>query len=800
WQFTDQTKKFDFVIDSVKRSEEIIPVVLSWDGDPVNVKEYGTDTTRIPAHGDFQVVDITVIQQPEQYIRLQFSDPIMASQNLDGIISLKSGGSLKFEVKSNEVKAFPQNRLSGAQTIQVASGIKNAMGFKMKASYSNELSFRDVLPEVRLIGKGVILPESDGLIFPFEAVNLSAVDVTILKIFENNVPQFLQVNQLNGDREIRRVGRPVLRKKVPLNVNPELDAGQWNAYSIDLAPLIAKEPGAIYQVELSFKKDYSLFHCDDETDEDPNLKSMDDQPLADNSWDDGNYYYYYDYYPAGYDWNERDNPCHISFYNRNRWVTRNVLASNLGIIAKGGSGEQLRIAVTDLRTTQPLPGVTVELYNYQQQKIGESKTDPNGFTRIDMKSKPWFLIARNGEELGYMRLDDGSSLSLSMFEVNGQRVQEGIKGFLYGERGVWRPGDTLFLNFILDDKMKSLPDDYPVVFELKNPQGQLVNRLVKTSGVDGFYNFTTTTPDDAPTGLWSAIVTVGPGRFHKTIRIETVKPNRLKLNLEYDQDILSFNTRKQDGTLTVKWLHGAVARNLKARVMVTLNSVWTSFENYKDYVFYDATQSFNPEEITLFDGKLDEKGQAKVKADLGMQQNAPGMLKASFMVRAFEEGGDFSTDFFSMDYAPYPVFVGLKLPKTGTWGNEFMTDSSYMVDIATVDEKGNPVSVPRLEVSVYKISWRWWWDVSYRNRGHYIQTNYQDLVMTYRTSTTNGRGEAHVMIEYPEWGRYLIQVKDPEGGHSSSQVFYVDWPDWVSRDNRQQPEGAKVMNFTLDKE
>jgi uncharacterized protein YfaS (alpha-2-macroglobulin family) len=325
--------------------------------------------------------------------------------------------------------------------------------------------------------------------------------------------------------------------------------------------------------------------------------------------------------------------------------------------------------------------------------------------------------------------------------------------------------------------------------------------LIKTKGLNGFYNFTTTTSENAPTGLWSATVSIGPTSFYKTIRIETVKPNRLKLNLEYQQEILSWDSKDKAGKLTVKWLHGAVAKNLKARIMVTLNRMTTKFKDYKDYVFDDATKAFYPEEVTLFDGKLDEQGEASVKADLGAQNQAPGMLKANFMVRAFEEGGDYSTDFFSMDYAPYPVFVGIKLPKTGTWGSEFVTDSNYVADIVTLDEFGKPVSLPRLDITVYKLSWRWWWDVSERNTGNYVYADYSDVIGTTETKTNNdGKGFTRIKIEYPNWGRFLIKVSDPAGGHSTSQVFYADWPDWVSRDNRQQPEGAKVMNFSSDKD
>ena len=59
----------------------------------------------------------------------------------------------------------------------------------------------------------------------------------------------------------------------------------------------------------------------------------------------------------------------------------------------------------------------------------------------NISKKPFLLVAKKEKERGYLKLDDGNSLSLSMFNVSGQQLKKGVKGFIYGERGVWRPGD-----------------------------------------------------------------------------------------------------------------------------------------------------------------------------------------------------------------------------------------------------------------------------------------------------------------------------------------------------------------------
>ncbi|MGV2480740.1 UNVERIFIED_CONTAM: hypothetical protein IGO34_28530, partial [Salmonella enterica subsp. enterica serovar Weltevreden] len=91
-------------------------------------------------------------------------------------------------------------------------GLRNSEGKRLKESITYSVFFEDLKPAVKLSGKGVILPGSNGLIFPFEAVNLNAVDVRITRIYEKNILQFLQVNSLEGSQELRRVGKLVVKK------------------------------------------------------------------------------------------------------------------------------------------------------------------------------------------------------------------------------------------------------------------------------------------------------------------------------------------------------------------------------------------------------------------------------------------------------------------------------------------------------------------------------------------------------------------------------------------------------------
>ena len=797
-------RQHHFVVDSLKREENTGELSLEWNGSSIGVDEKGDKEVEIPALNVFKVMSAKVIQQPEQYVSIRFSDPLKKDQKLKGLIRIDGESSLKFIVEGNEVKVYPNYRLSGTRTVRFEEGIRNAMDYPLKKSKKMELTFEDIKPAVRLIGKGIISPSSQGLILPFEAVSLKAVDLKVIEIFENNVHQFLQDNRMREADNIKRVGRLILNEKINLGTNRAVDLKRWNAYTLDIANYIDVKPGAIYRFELRFRKEYALYACKTEGDEKDQLGNVDEliakQELENEmkEWDSMGWYDSH-YYPEGHRWNEQDNPCKISYYYGGRFVSRNIFASDLGIIAKGGNDKSITFAVSNLLSAEPEASVELEVYNYQKQLMVRSKTGKDGLAKVQLDRKPFLLIAKKGKQRGYLRLDDGSSLSLSNFDVGGQVVQKGIKGYLYGERGVWRPGDKLYLTFVLEDSEKRLPDNHPVVFELINPQGKIVNQKVSTRGVNGFYSFVTPTNSEAPTGDWSARIKVGGATFTKTIKIETVKPNRLKIKLDFESEVLKSSTTDQKANMEVKWLHGAIARNLKSNISLRLVPTKTAFKGYNKYIFDDPAKDFYADEQVIFDGKVDQDGKAVVSLDLKGNKSAPGMLNANFITRVFEKGGDFSIDMQRVKFAPYQSFVGIKMPESERgW---YLTDTDHEVQIASVNADGAPIDRKNLDVKVYKIDWRWWWDAGQENLASYISRSSTRIVSHQKVTTKQGKGKINLNVEYNDWndyGRYLIRVTDPVSGHSTGETAYFS--KWYGRTPEGMPGNASMLSFSSDKD
>ncbi|MDP3556836.1 MAG: MG2 domain-containing protein [Bacteroidota bacterium] len=823
WIHNDKGTLHKFVIDSIERSPNSESKLnLSCDAKDLNITYTAKQSFEIPKQNDLVLLNTRVVTaDADPYVLVNFSNPIDQNQSLEGLITIKNLTETKYIVNNNQVLIYPSKVKSGSYVMKVES-VKDTKGKYLKEASEHNIVFTEVKPAVKFSGTGNILPSSNNLSMPFETVNLRAVDVKIIKIYENNVLQFLQTNDLDGNNQIAQVGKKIIEKRINLGITNPGDYGVWKKFSLDLGSLIKSEPGAIYKVYLSFKKSYSTFPCignngdnnsDSYRNEMEEIKAPEDE---DNTsyfgyyYDEYSYNYDYDYEYEGnsdngdgdeYSWKHRDNPCKAAYYRQyGRNVSKSILASDLGLTVKKGNDGSFFAVVNDIVTTTPMSGVEIEMYDYQKQLIISSKTNSDGQAFISPGQKPYFIIAKKDKQRAYLKLDDGSTLSLSMYDVSGNAIKKGVKGFIYGERGVWRPGDSLFLNFILEDKQGSIPTSHPVQFELTNPQGQLYKRILSNKSVDGFYNFSCVTDKNAPTGLWNVDVKIGSMHFSKSVRIETIMPNRLKIEVNVGDNKLLVGTKNNIINLHTNWLTGATARGLAANINVSLSSSRTEFKKYPDHNFNDQTIRFDAQQITVFDGKVDENGNASIPLKLDLGKNAPGLLKANFNTMVFEQGGAFSVDRFSVDYSPYAFYTGIKMPTGEKNSGILYTDKEHLIDIATVDPLGNPVSRANLKFELYKLEWRWWWDQYNDELANYASDDYHRSIQQENFSTSNGSGKVKVKIKQNEWGRYLIRVIDLEGGHSSSQIVYFDWSNWMDRDGGSDNKiVSSMLSFSTDK-
>lgn len=751
-----------FTIQPIKPRDKASNLKISWNGGRLDPNFNGQKNIEIAARGQFVSNGAMASTGNERHVMLYFSKPL-AEQDLEGLVEIEGySGKLRFDIIGNQVKVTPQSKVNSPCKVLVHEGILASDRSRLDIDESFPIAFEPVKPRLKLLGKGVIVPNSGRVIFPFEAINLKSAIVTVSKVFDNNVLQFLQYNTLTTQYVDHTVGRKVYTDTIDLaSLNPEKNYDAYVRYALDLQDMVQLDPDAIYNVSISFRKsDVGSYPCE-------------------GSSNNGGY---------GQD------PCKSSYYRsgRNR-IQRNVLASNLGISVQREVDQDLHVSICDLRSLAPISGAVITAYDFQQQQISAGTSDAKGMARIEgVSRKPAFVIVEHADGYGYVNIQDQHALNTSEFDVSGTQHKAGINGRFYAERGVWRPGDSLFLNFVLEDRGGKLPANHPVVFTLKDARGKQKLKKVLRQHVGGIYHLPIATQTNDPTGTWKVSAKVGGRTFGQRLKIENIKPNRLKINLEIAQALRLKQNSKID--LGSEWLHGASADGLRAKVDLSLTGKKVHFDKYKKYNFEDPARQTKAQPTTVFDGKLDAAGQAQFSIPAQKDWQTASMLRARFHTKVFEKSGNFSEDNYSIDAHLYDAYVGIDIPKT-RWGSQFIkSNTETPIPLVVVNADGQPLSNRKLKVGIYEARWNWWYDRGYSSRYNYNSSNHTGAVST-KEVTTDGSGKAEYLAKFTGYGNYMIRVCDEESGHCTGGMFYTGryWS------YRGEQEGPQQLNFTTDK-
>ena len=787
-----QNKSRRFKITDIKRHDKDTPLKLT-----INPKSgFSGEELKItvPSVADFKLLYAERIEAAEPYLDLEFSTPLSSQQELEGLITIDKISDLRIDKKGTNVKVYyPVNGIADL-TLRISDLLKNNEGRSLDEEIEQHFEQEVIPPAIEIPFEGNILPDKRNLKLPFRAVNLVAVDVEVVKLFPANMMSFLQENELDYYSTLRRYGRLIYHRTVRLDKDKSLNLHQWNDFSLDLKNLFAQERGALYNIRLTFRKSYSLY---DKSEPDNFEEIIDITKEDEKIWNKANSWIYRDapdYDGHKYNWKESDDPTKDSYYmlDWDRMPEVNLVASNIGLIVKKAEENEIKAIVTDLGSALPKSGINVTAYNYQLQKIGAAITNENGFVDFKTVNTPFIVVASDGFSTTYLKVKSGYELSTSNFDVSGKTTTEGIKGFTYGERGVWRPGDDIHLTLIIEDKEKKLPANHPVVMELYSPEDRLYDRQILTKGTDGFYAFNISTEENVMTGLWDAQFKVGNLTFHHPVRIETIKPNRLKINIK-TPDVIQAN-KAEKIELDANWLTGPVAKNMNAAMEMTLYTNPKPFEKYKNYTFQNPLITYSESKTQLLCVKTDSVGTISKFCTIGADINSPGMLIANITAKVTEPGGDASIVSKTVSFSPFGVYIGIDLKDKG-----FETDKEINLPLMVVNQVGSRMKTRELEYKIYKLDWSWWYEGNALDLNRYVQSTSADIVSKGKIIANNGYASVPFKVEYPDWGKYLIIVRDSKGGHATGGVFTVDWPDWRGRSDKGNATGSTELTFTCDK-
>ena len=787
-------KQISYKSQAFKVEDQARILQLDWNTGALQIERSGSFRIEVPPSDVFKVVQLRALNHPEQVISIRMSQIPAADQPLSSMVQLEPEVPFSLTSDNNLLQLTLQDNHTGPLRLRLAPGLRSFNGKIMEAAYDTLLTFGEMLPAVKLLNSSTIISGSN-MMLPFQTIGLRAVDVQVVKVFGNNMLRHLQSNDMDGNYDLMKVGRVVAREQLVFSTADEASLTSWQNRSIDLSRLIIQDQSSLYRVYITFRKNYAVLPCGGGA---GNLVPPPGPITAQDlkQWG-ADYYYQPDYYyPDNFVWDEKDNPCHDSYYYYERFVSKSLFYTRLGLIAKRAQElNDFRLYVADLQSGMPVNNATVELYDYQLQRIARGKTDADGQVLLSQQmTDAWMAVAGSGLHTTYLKLEGGQSQPLGRFDVEGIKPSAGMKGFIFTERGVYRPGDTLFLGLILDNNV--LPRDHPVVLELSDARNRPAGRQTTTFGSGNLLRFSVPTRPEAPTGVWTATITAGNARFSKRIRVETVVPNRMKINLSPESKRFGPSEVNPELTLSLTWLHGDPAAGQRVVAEQTVSDVPLSFSGFEAYSFTNQSIEALPQQkIQLMDGLTDESGKAKIRLQMPDAGGFRGRRAVNIEVRAYEPGGAFSVGSNRYYSDTYTHYIGIQSPQDEKF--DFLEKNlTHRFNVVRVNTEGQPHGNTAVGFRLYRLNDYWWWSGDGSSRAAYVSTSNADLIESGEVLMNGGRGYLDWKPGRFDWGQYLLVVSD-NGGHSASVQFGL-YSSGGSEQSRR-PAGASQLKLTTDK-
>ena len=617
-------------------------------------------------------------------------------------------------------------------------------GTVLASTQEVSISFEDRPPYVGFKGAGVILPREDADGLPIETVNVDQVRVTVAKINDRalvnkSIDQGVTAEQgrrayLWGERDADDVSTEVWSGTMPVT-------RAQNTPVVTVFPLsdvIGDLDAGAYFVSIEDARD-----------------------LADGSGP-----------PA----------------SAVRWI----MVTDMALTAYRG-GQGLDVTLRSLQSGQPLSGMKVQLIAQNNDVLGEVLSDPEGRIRFDQplmagtgSDYPRMVMAF-GEDGDLAVLDLGRSpVDLSSEETGGRYVRGDIDGYIYTERGIYRPGETVHLTSLMRTRAGFAVEDRSGSIIINRPNGLEAERIrfddVEGGGVDYDYLLSRS----SARGVWRASMEIdGVGVVGGvSFTVEDFVPQRIRVGLEGETETALKLGENRDITANARFLYGAPGAGLTVQSQARIEVDPSPFDEFSGFRFGEQGETFREQIIELPDQTADGEGKAVLRINAGDRtgRSSGRPLRVNAVVSVLEPGGRAVTDSVRIPYRPNDLYLGIKSESRRTDQGE-----PRSFELAAVSADGEAVAAElswKVIEIVYHYDWykdggRWRW-----RRSRTVNTKNEGVARTQAGATSS------INLDGLESGSYELIVTS--GNRKASQNFYIGWGGRVSDDGVEAPDRVEI--------
>ncbi|MDZ4744630.1 MAG: MG2 domain-containing protein [bacterium] len=631
--------------------------------------------------------------------------------------------------------------------LSVASTLRGAVGGQLQTTYTKEILFGDLSPTIAFISrKGTYLSAKGSRSLAMRIVNVPRVRISVFRLYENNL--------LHAVRQARSYG-------------------SWE-----------EQTGVTYDFDYLGLEDYADTVMTEEV-ETSSLGAMENGVVA-------------------FTLDVKEHTQRKGLYlvkvqsvdDEWRRATKLVSLSDIGLVAKEGA-DKLTVFANSINSAEPLAGVELSLISTNNQLISTIRTNSDGVANLEKLRETFgnfklgMIAARHDEDYTVLITND-TRVDQSRFDVGGLRDNSsGLQAYIYGDRDIYRPGETIHLNTIVRDKTWKPFTNTPFKLRVVMPNGKELRTIRLTPNEQGAAAAEVPLSSNALTGMYhvEAMTATDVVIGSYNVAVEEFLPDRIKLNVQASADVLRpltpFNV-----TINAMSFFGSPSAGRKYEISMRLRKKQFTAKKYPDFDFTIRTENETSRGDVIRTGTLDAQGNTVESFTIDSTATNAGLLEASFFVTVFDEGGRPVHSTVKRPVHTQPVLFGIQ-----EFDRYTSVRTPLRIPLIACNYDG-VVSTSRAHVQIVKTEWHTVMENNYSSYRYVSQK--REVVLVDKDMDIAGTNYAFPFTPMSS-GEYAVRIFSPGGKTFVEREFWAySWSDNSASSFEVNTEG--LIDIALDKE